>query len=107
VSEPLTPDEIRQLLRECVTVVKPGETLVLRCPEGWTPDQAGEMQRHAARWLEENAPEVKVLIVPHLDMAVVQPEDDIAFTKRIERVWPALMQREMRRAAMNHPGPSA
>ena len=76
IPPPLSPDEIRQLLSECVTVVKAGETLILRCPEGWTPDQAGEMQRHAARWLAENAPDVKAMIVPHLDIIVAEPAEE-------------------------------
>ena len=33
---PLTPDQVRYLLRECVTVVKPGETLMIRGAD-WTP----------------------------------------------------------------------
>jgi hypothetical protein len=41
---PLTPGEIRQLLRECVTVVKPGETLVIRGRD-WTPNQVREIQQ--------------------------------------------------------------
>jgi hypothetical protein len=69
---PLAPGQVRHLLRECVTVVAPGEILVLRCPEGWTPEQAGEMQWCAARWLEENAPDVRVLVVPHVEMAVME-----------------------------------
>jgi len=40
---PLTRDEVRQLLRECVTVVKPGETLVIR-GYNWTPNQTREIQ---------------------------------------------------------------
>ena len=104
IAPPLAPGQVRQLLAECVTAVKPGEVLVLRCPEGWTPDQAGEMQQHAARWLEENAPGVKVLVVPHLEMAVVQPEPDADLIARIERVWPTLQARNMRRTAMNLPG---
>ena len=31
---PLTPDQVRSLLRECVTVVKPGEVLVIRFASG-------------------------------------------------------------------------
>lgn len=31
---------------------------------------------HAARWLDENAPEVKVLVVPHLEMAVMEGSDE-------------------------------
>jgi hypothetical protein len=30
------------------------------------------MQRYAARWLEENAPGVRVLVVPHVEMAVME-----------------------------------
>lgn len=72
----LGPEQVRQLLAECVTVVRPGEVLVLRCPEGWTSEQAGEMQRWAEYWLADNAPDIRVLVVPHLDMAVVQPGAD-------------------------------
>ena len=100
----LAPDQVRQLLAECVMVVKPGEVLVLRCPEGWTPEAAEEMQQHAAWWLEENAPGVKVLVVPHLEMTVMQPETDADLIKRIERVWLVLQARQMRAAAMNLPG---
>jgi hypothetical protein len=72
----LAPDEVRQLLRECVTVVKPGEVLVLRCPENCSPEQAETMQEHAAYWLADNAPGIRVMVVPHLDMAVMEGSDD-------------------------------
>jgi hypothetical protein len=39
MAEALTPDQVRQLLRECVTVVKPGETLIVRVPVTWSPEQ--------------------------------------------------------------------
>jgi hypothetical protein len=42
---PLTPDEIRQLLTECVTAVKPGETLVVRVPWETSWMQVREYQR--------------------------------------------------------------
>ncbi|HZR50103.1 MAG TPA: hypothetical protein VFB06_11345 [Streptosporangiaceae bacterium] len=42
----LTPETARALLRECVTVVKPGETLVIRCPDWWGPQQVYEYQRY-------------------------------------------------------------
>jgi hypothetical protein len=35
-----TADELRQFLRDNVTIVKPGETLIIRVPENWSPDQA-------------------------------------------------------------------
>jgi hypothetical protein len=41
---PLTPDQVRYLLRECVTAVGPGETLVIRGRD-WTPGQVHEIQR--------------------------------------------------------------
>jgi hypothetical protein len=41
---PLTPDEIRALLRECVTVVKFSETLIIRVPSGsLNPQQHREL----------------------------------------------------------------
>ena len=43
---PLSPDQIRSLLRECVTVVKPGEVLVIRAPGDWTPNQLREYAEH-------------------------------------------------------------
>ena len=48
----LTKDEVRQLLRECVTVVKPGEALVVRMA-GLTPAQHREWQRAVTDWHEE------------------------------------------------------
>jgi hypothetical protein len=44
VGEILSPDEVRQLLRECVTVVKPGETLIIRMHDNWTAAQMRELQ---------------------------------------------------------------
>lgn len=68
----LTPDAIRQLLRESVTVVKPGEVLVLRCPEDWVPSQVSEMHDCVNWWLRENAPDIRAMVIPHLDMAVAE-----------------------------------
>lgn len=46
----LTPEAARALLREYVTVVKPGETLVIRCPDWWGPAQVQEYQH----WLDSH-----------------------------------------------------
>ena len=102
----LEPGQVRHLLAECVTVVKPGETLVLRCPEGWTPEQAEEIAEHVRRWVKANEADIRVLVVPHLDMAVVQPETDADLIARLERVFPELSRRQMKREAMNWPGQS-
>lgn len=70
---PLTPDEVRHLLRECVTVVKPGETLVIR-GQNWTPNQVRELQ-HAMDFMREDGMiGFKVLIVFGDELGVVQPE---------------------------------
>lgn len=66
------PESVRQLLRESVTVVKPGEVLVLRCPEGWVPERVREMHKSIRWWLEANAPDIRVMVIPHLDMAVAE-----------------------------------
>lgn len=101
MSEPLGPDEIRQLLSECVTVVKPGEVLVLRCPEGWGADQAEALQMYVSAWLTGNAPGVRALVVPALEPVIVQPENDAAFLARLEKAWPEMTRREMKRQASN------
>jgi predicted SAM-dependent methyltransferase len=49
--KPLTKDEVRQLLRECVTVVKPGEALVVRIAN-LSPAQCREYQRAVTDWHE-------------------------------------------------------
>lgn len=68
----LTQDEVRQLLSECVTVVRPGEILVLRAPEDWNPDQALQLQEYMGYWLAENAPDIKVMVIPPMEIAVMQ-----------------------------------
>ena len=83
----LGEDEIRRLLRECVTVVKPGESLVIR-DRNWTPMQVGEIQRWMDCEYESGRISFKVLAVPGDEIAVVQPESDAAFLERLERAWP-------------------
>ena len=68
----LTEDEIRQLLRECVTVVKPGETLVIRGDRDWTPNQMREVQDMldaAVKWRELG---FTVLVVPGEELGVAE-----------------------------------
>lgn len=71
---PLTPDEVRQLLRECVTVVKPGETLVVRVPWGTTPAQVRELQAGLVKltiWMDVP---FKVLVLPGDELGIAEPE---------------------------------
>jgi hypothetical protein len=59
---PLTPDEIRSLLRECVTVVKPGEILVIRVPFGGiTANQHREYAEHLEYYAEQHG--IRAMIV--------------------------------------------
>jgi hypothetical protein len=60
---PLTEDEMRQLLRECATVVKPGETLIVRVPTTWTPQQAVQYQEYVSAVTSQHAPELTVLVL--------------------------------------------
>ena len=71
---PLTPDQVRQLLRECVTVVKPGEHLILRIPWTTTPTQVRELQdfvTDTAAWLDLP---FKVLVLPGDELGIAEPE---------------------------------
>jgi hypothetical protein len=60
--DPFTPDEIRALLRECVTVVRPGETLIIRTTD-LAPNQMRDYQESLELWFAHNAPEIKVLVI--------------------------------------------
>lgn len=67
---PLAPDEIRALLRECVTVVKAGETLVVRAHENTTPGQLREMQEIGNSMIDFLG--FRVLFVPGQELGVVE-----------------------------------
>ena len=73
LNAPLTPDEVRQLLRECVTVVKPGEHLILRVPWSTTPSQVRELQEvvnEMAGYLERP---FRMLVLPGDELGVAEP----------------------------------
>lgn len=69
---PLTSDEVRYLLRECVTVVKPGETLVIR-DRNWTPNQVREIQDWMDAEHESGRIGFKVLAVIGEELGVAEP----------------------------------
>lgn len=74
---PLTQDEVRQLLRECVTVVKPGEILVVQPGADYTPNQLREIQQMVDFWLATNALGTKALVIPGEAHQVVRPDAGI------------------------------
>jgi hypothetical protein len=63
-TDPLTPGEIRALLRECVTVVAPGETLIIRVLSSLTMQQVAEYQRSVNVALEYLGCPFKALVLP-------------------------------------------
>lgn len=62
----LTPELILAAIRECVTVVKPGETLAIRAGEGWTPDQVGQVNE----WIESWDLPFRAVMLPGAEFAV-------------------------------------
>ena len=69
----LSRDEIRQILRECVTVVKPGETLIVR-GTNWTPGQTREIQQVMDEMRELGIVPFKALAVFGDELGVVEPQ---------------------------------
>ena len=72
----LTPETARELLRECVTVVRPGEVLVIRTSDGWTAEQVGEVQQYANWWLGYRGLDVSILFLPGEEFAVATAKAD-------------------------------
>jgi len=69
-----TPDELRDFLRENVTIVKPGETLVIQVGEGWTPSQVRELTDFL-NWQDETGESwlpFRVLVVPGTGLGIAE-----------------------------------
>jgi hypothetical protein len=82
---PLTPDEIRQLLSECVTAVKPGETLIVRVPLTWTPDQVSRYGRTISEVSEALELPFRTLVVPAEELGIAEaPEPEFMSEVRAE-----------------------
>lgn len=69
----LTEDEVRSLLRECVTVVKPGETLVFSPADPWTPNQMREFQDYANLVIADLGLDMRVLALPSGSLGIAEP----------------------------------
>ena len=72
VPPPLSPDEIRQILRACVTVVKPGETLIIRVPLTWTSAMVSNYTDTIQSVNEMLELPFRVLVVPAESLAVAE-----------------------------------
>lgn len=68
---PLGADEIRRLLQACITTVRPGETLAIRAPDRWTPNQVDEYQRYLDYFTETGDVPFKVFVVAGEEFAVI------------------------------------
>ena len=68
-----TPDELRDFLRDHVTVVKPGETLVIRTAD-LTPNQMREWQDHFEREADSGYIPFRVLVVHGDGLGVVEAD---------------------------------
>jgi hypothetical protein len=66
----LTPETARELLRECVTVVKPGEVLVVRVPDNWTARQVSECQEAFESMAEYRDLDITILFMSGEEFAV-------------------------------------
>ena len=84
--ELLSPEEIRSLLRECVTVVKPGEVLVIRVSENMTPRQCSEYQQAVDGWIAYGDLGIKVMVLPGEGLGIAQEkaaQDHAAWLKDV------------------------
>jgi hypothetical protein len=61
-----------------VTVVEPGQVLVVRVSPDYTPNQVYEYGEMVAAWAESHAPDVKVLVVGAEELGVAQREGEVA-----------------------------
>lgn len=68
----LTPETVRELLRECVTVVAPGEVLVIRVPDDWSARQAHEAQERISEVVASRKLGIAVLLLPGEEFAVAK-----------------------------------
>ncbi len=67
-----TPTEIENFLTECVTIVKPGETLVVRCKD-LSPRQLYELQ-DSLDYANTHSDWPKIIAVPGDELAVIATE---------------------------------
>ena len=76
----VTPAELRALAREYVTILQPGEVLVVRVPSSWGAKEVGALNDALDGYCSDpdwpNAPRIRFLVVPGDAISVVQPPPD-------------------------------
>ncbi len=93
----LTREAVEAAVRECVTVVRPGETLVIRCRD-WTVDQADQCMEYFGALADAGVIPFRPLVVVGDELAVASAEPDGDFAKRVEKVLNGLLEKEARTA---------
>lgn len=68
----LTPELARELAREYVTIVQPGETLIIRIPDTWTMQQMDEAQRYVNRFTAHRGTGAAILFIPGDEFAIAR-----------------------------------
>lgn len=66
----ISRDALLAAVRECVTVVKPGEVLLVRAPDAWTPRNVMELQEGVDAVVSYRDLGISVLILPGAEFAV-------------------------------------
>ena len=67
----LKPDDVRSLLRECVTVVQPGEVLVMIAARGFTRADADRVRHHVRAFNADNGTSLAVLVIAECELAIM------------------------------------
>ena len=79
--EPLTPARVRSLLRECVTVVKPGEVLVIRVPWNTSQWELREYGESLQAWNASHEGHLEAVIVPAEELGIAEAAPEPAREK--------------------------
>ena len=69
----LTPETARALAREYVTIIQPGEVLVIRVAGNWTPSMVRECQEAFESMAGYRDLDIAILFVPGEEFAVARP----------------------------------
>lgn len=73
----LSKDEVRELLRECVVAVRPGEILVIGVSTFFSPRQLRELQESAQATLENWGSGIKVMVLPAAALAIIEAKEEV------------------------------
>ena len=70
----LTPDVVAALLRACVTVVKPGQTLIVRVPVRSEPSTVARYQERLNALIRDQELGFAALVLPAEELAVAEAQ---------------------------------